>query len=155
MYNFSMFHVCISNKTKYHFIYQEIFLQILKYVGKIHRLNKPTLVNVIIVGNKKMQTLNYQYRHKNKPTDILSFSYDYQNLAKIIKQNILGDIYISYQKILLQANKYHHSVMREWCYLFAHGLLHLLGYDHQTKNDEKKMNDLSEKIMSRIKVGRW
>ncbi len=150
-----MFTVLIDNQTNYNFLYQKIFVLILQYIAQKHNFKYPTEVNLIIINNKKMQTLNYQYRMQNKPTDILSFSNDYKNLAKIIKKNILGDIYISYQKVVEQAKAYNHSIKREWCYLFAHGLLHLLDYDHQTKQEEKIMNVLTEKIMSKINVGRY
>ena len=59
----------------------------------------------------------------------------------------LGDIYISVEKAIEQANEYGHSVKRELSFLFVHGLLHLLGYDHMNEEDEKVMFDLQEKIL--------
>ena len=59
----------------------------------------------------------------------------------------LGDIYISVEKAVEQAKEYGHSVNRELSFLFVHGLLHLLGYDHMNEEDEKVMFDLQEKIL--------
>ena len=59
----------------------------------------------------------------------------------------LGDIYISVEKASEQAQEYGHSIKRELCFLFVHGLLHLLGYDHMNKEDEEVMFDLQEKIL--------
>lgn len=150
-----MFTMLINNETSYRFLYKKKLFQILNFIEQEHKFKYPTEVNLIIVNNKIIQKLNKKYRQQNKPTDILSFiNYD-KNLAQITQCNLLGDIYISYEKVLIQAKKYNHSIKREWCYLFTHGLLHLLGYDHQTKPDEKKMNVLTEKIMSKINVGRY
>ena len=59
----------------------------------------------------------------------------------------LGDIYISVEKAIEQANEYGHSIKRELSFLFVHGLLHLLGYDHMTKEDEEVMFTLQEAIL--------
>ena len=60
---------------------------------------------------------------------------------------ILGDIYISLDKASEQAKEYGHSMKRELCFLFVHGLLHLLGYDHMKKEDEEIMFSLQDKIL--------
>ena len=60
----------------------------------------------------------------------------------------LGDIYISVEKAEEQAKEYGHSIKRELCFLFVHGLLHLLGYDHMNEEDEKVMFSLQDQILS-------
>ena len=113
-----------------------------------------TEVSVIICTNHEIKKISKQYRNKNSPTDILSFPAGYKELKNIVGYNMLGDIFLSYEIIESQAIKFGHSLKREWSYLFAHGVLHLLGYDHKTKNDELKMNSIAYKIMKKVKVGR-
>lgn len=64
--------------------------------------------------------------------------------------NELGDIFINVQAIIDQASEYGHSMRREVCFLFTHGLLHLLGYDHMNENDEKEMFSLQDVILDDI-----
>ena len=66
----------------------------------------------------------------------------------------MGDIFICYDKILEQSQNYGHSVLREFSFLVTHGIYHLLGYDHMTKEDEKEMFDKQEKILELLKIGR-
>ena len=66
----------------------------------------------------------------------------------------IGDIIISYEKAQAQALEYNHSLNREMCFLFTHGVLHLLGYDHMNKNDEEVMFALQNKILSDLKINR-
>jgi probable rRNA maturation factor len=61
---------------------------------------------------------------------------------------------MSYEKIEEQAKEYEHGLKREWCYIFAHGIIHLLGYDHQTKSTEKEMNGIVEEVMKHLGVNR-
>ena len=145
----------IENKTKYNFKYKQLFKKIVKLIIKEESLIVKTEVNLIIVSNKKIKELSNQYRSQDKETDVLSFPTDYKTLFKKINYYMLGDIYISYQRILEQAQTYNHSLKREWSYLFTHGIYHLLGFDHandQTK--EKIMNSKVNNIMKLIKVGR-
>ena len=64
----------------------------------------------------------------------------------------LGDILISYETMLRQADDYGHSIEREMCFLFTHGLLHLLGYDHMEKDDEKEMFALQNEILEGLGI---
>ena len=66
----------------------------------------------------------------------------------------MGDIFISYEKIIEQANQYGHSILREFAFLVTHGIYHLLGFDHMTKEEEKVMFDKQEKILEILKIGR-
>ena len=66
----------------------------------------------------------------------------------------MGDIFISYDKVLEQANEYGHSELREFAFLVTHGLYHLLGYDHMNENDEKIMFEKQEKILELLKIER-
>ena len=95
------------------------------------------------------------------PTDVLSFAIEddmdktlIDQIGKLSKVREIGDIIISYEKAQSQATEYNHSLNREMCFLFTHGILHLLGYDHMNKNDEEVMFALQEKILSDLKINR-
>ena len=112
-----------------------------------HDLN--ALVDVTITTNQTIRKFNSMYRKKDMATDVLSFSF-LENPKKISGQPIhLGQIIISYQKVFSQATEYGHSREREFSFLFVHGLLHLLGYNHETASDEQKMLALQDKILGK------
>ncbi len=144
----------ISNKTKYNFKQKRLFKKIVKLVGKELRMNSKMELGLIIVNNKEIKKINQKYRNKNYATDILSFPQGAIEIHKQIGYYLLGDMYVSFEKIESQAKEFGHSSKREWAYIFTHGLLHLFGYDHIKKSEEEKMNALTDKIMKKIKVGR-
>lgn len=96
-------------------------------------------VAVTFVDNDHIQQLNRQFRDKDKPTDVLSFPLD--------EEDALGDIIISIPKAREQAEQYGHSFEREMGFLAVHGFLHLLGYDHETEEEEKAMFGRQEQIL--------
>ena len=89
-----------------------------------------------------MQTLNRKYRGKNYPTDVLSFVYGEESVEGI---PFLGEIVISPEIAWLQARRRKADPEKEMRMLLLHGLLHLLGYDHE--NDHGEMNRLQAKVM--------
>ena len=104
--------------------------------------------NIIIVDNEYIHNLNREYRGIDRPTDVISFALEDNKDFVEVDHRILGDIYISIDKALEQAESYGHSFKREICFLAVHGFLHLLGYDHTlSKEDEKIMFDLQDEIM--------
>jgi probable rRNA maturation factor len=104
-------------------------------------------VDVTLVSDAEMKKLNRQYRGKNKPTDVLSFG---QKDMKIGKQTILGDIIIAKETTTKQAKKAGHSINNEYAMLAVHGLLHLLGYDHERLKDEVVMFALQRKLLESV-----
>ncbi len=102
--------------------------------------------NIILVDDKKIRELNKTYRNIDKTTDVISFALEDNESIKMEKR-ILGDIYISCDTALRQAKEYGHSTLREFSFLSVHGLLHLLGYDHETLKDEKIMFKKQELIL--------
>ncbi len=107
------------------------------------------LFNVIIVDNEAIKKINSEYRHIDRETDVISFALeDEETLVNPSGVRILGDIYISIDKVRSQALEYGHSFKRELSFLAVHGLLHLLGYDHMTKEDEEKMFKKQEEVLS-------
>ncbi len=120
-------------------------------------------VSVNFVSEAEIQSLNKKFRDVDRVTDVLSFP----NLEKKCDQRLanfeqekldgvlfLGDIVICKKKAKMQAKEFGHSQKREICFLALHGLLHLLGFDHIEKDDEKLMQDTAEKILSQFGVGR-
>lgn len=102
-------------------------------------------ISLTLTDNEGIMLINYEYRKIDKPTDVLSFPMD--------EDTILGDIIISIEKALQQANEYGHSFEREISFLCVHGLLHLLGYDHEKSDaDEKIMFAHQDNIMNLLRI---
>ena len=104
--------------------------------------------NVIIVDNEFIHKMNREYRGIDRPTDVISFALEDEHDIDYDDFRLLGDIYISIDKAKEQAKEYGHSLRREICFLSVHGLLHLLGYDHMEKEDEKVMFARQEMILN-------
>lgn len=149
-----MIKVLIKKEVKSPFKYSRLYKKIAKATLELLKIEGHTEVSVIIVNNDLIRQLYKEYKNKDKATDVLSFEAGFRELAPMIGYNMLGDIYISFEKVAEQAREYNHSQKREWAYLFAHGMLHLCGYDHMTDETEKEMNDLANQIMEKVKVGR-
>lgn len=117
------------------------------------KILKPEQKNISVglsFSNKEeIQQLNKKYRNKDVPTDVLSFHSDPE-----IADDYLGDIVICYQVCQDQAIKYEHSLKREFSFLFLHGLLHLAGYDHEEKEEERIMFALQDEILNELNIKR-
>lgn len=111
------------------------------------------IFSIIFVTPEEIQKLNSEYRKIDRVTDVISFALE-DDEDKILNLRILGDIYICIDKMLEQAKEYGHSNKRELSFLTVHGLLHLLGYDHQTVEEEKEMFGLQDKILEEEKIVR-
>ena len=109
--------------------------------------------SVIIIDNERIHEINKEYRGIDRPTDVISFALE-EDEDYEVKERLLGDIYISIDKVYEQAKEYGHSVKRELFFLVTHGFLHLLGYDHMNEEDEKEMFSLQEKILDEYGVKR-
>ncbi len=97
-------------------------------------------ISLIIVDTDEIHRLNYEYRHIDRPTDVLSFE-EYED-------DSLGEIFICDDKVIEQAQAYNHSIEREFAFLLSHGIFHLLGYDHQDEVHEKIMINLQEGLLN-------
>lgn len=109
---------------------------------------KNVMFNVIIVDNESIHKINKEYRNVNRPTDVITFALEDDKVIDTPYVRVLGDIYISYDKVISQAEEYGHSTKREICFLAIHGLLHLLGYDHMNKEEEEKMFKLQKELLN-------
>lgn len=102
-------------------------------------------VSVAFVTNDQIQKLNKKYRNKDEATDVLSFPID---------NEILGDIIISTQRAVEQAEEYGHSLERELAFLTVHGILHLFGYDHHGAKEKKEMRQKEERVLTQLGISR-
>lgn len=135
----------IINTTTYDIENINDINNVINYALKYLKIEN-SVFNIIIVDNTYIRELNKNYRNKDSETDVISFALnDYSDITTNI--NMLGDIYISYDKAVEQANTYIHSIKREITFLSVHGLLHLLGYDHMIKEEENIMFKLQEEIL--------
>lgn len=113
-------------------------------------------LSITIVKNEEIKEINQKYRSIDQVTDVISFAIEDNDENEINfffegKESpfprLLGDIFISIDKTKEQAQEYGHSFERELSFLVVHGFLHLNGYDHQTKKEEKEMFRLQEEIL--------
>ena len=123
-------------------------------VLRLEEFGAPAEISVTFVDNKKIHELNKQYRHKDAPTDVLSFPMGENGVYDINHDTgakILGDIVISMEKAVEQAERFDHSLDREVGYLTAHSVLHLLGYDHERGGiDRVRMREKEEQVMTQL-----
>ncbi|MCM1370601.1 MAG: rRNA maturation RNase YbeY [Clostridium sp.] len=143
-----MIEIGIFNETKDKIEYIDILKPLLLYALEKENLNNLEF-NVIIINNDEIWKINKEYRGIDRPTDVISFALeDFKDVTYQDNHRVLGDIYISIDKVKEQAKEYGHSEMRELAFLAVHGLLHLLGYDHMNKEDEKIMFEKQELILN-------
>lgn len=114
-----------------------------------------TSFNLIIVDNNYIHELNKNYRGIDRETDVITFALEDED-SLVVGENvrILGDIYISIDRARSQAVDYGHSFLRELSFLAVHGFYHLLGYDHQTKEEEEVMFGKQEEVLSSYGINR-
>lgn len=137
-----------TNNTKFiHF--EADFIAILSKTKEMLAIEKDYELSLIFVDSQQIHQVNLEYRNIDRPTDVISFalkdSADEFELAEL--EDELGDIFINLDAVVTQAKEYGHSERREICFLFTHGLLHLLGYDHMQPEDEEKMFYLQDVIL--------
>ncbi|MFC3039094.1 rRNA maturation RNase YbeY [Virgibacillus xinjiangensis] len=137
----------------------DLLQKLLDYTAKTENIPQEAEISVNFTDNDEIQELNRNYRQKDKPTDVISFALQetVEGEPEISGDDgplILGDIVISIDKAKEQAEEYGHSIERELGFLAVHGLLHLLGYDHMEKEDEKKMFSRQEDILGEFGVER-
>ena len=126
-------------------------------------------VNIILTSNEEIQQINLEQRGVDAPTDVLSFpmiEYAYPSDFTVLEADsfdsfdpdtgelILGDIVISVDKVLEQAEKYGHDVKREYAFLIAHSMLHLFGYDHMDEVERENMELKQEEILTHLNIKR-
>ncbi|PKK94157.1 MAG: rRNA maturation RNase YbeY [Tenericutes bacterium HGW-Tenericutes-6] len=121
---------------------QKIIKSIFKHV------KEKKSMEVVFVSQDDIKHMNRTYRDIDKPTDVLSFPNEDDDIKS------LGDIFISIEQAKKQAIDYGHSFEREIGFLAVHGYLHLKGYDHHTEEEEKIMTTMQEAILKKAKLER-
>jgi len=106
------------------------------------------IFSVTFVDDLAIQSINRDYRGKDSVTDVISFAFEEKSKIVYNDFRFLGDIYICIPRMIVQSIEYRHSEKRELCFLSIHGLLHLLGYDHQTPTEEEVMFKLQEMLLN-------
>ena len=111
-------------------------------------------VSVVVVDKEKIHEINRTYRNVDRVTDVISFAFEDNEGITPDGVRILGEIYLCIDKAKEQAREYGHSDKREICYLAIHGLLHLLGYNHEKVEDKSIMREKEEEILELYDAGR-
>ena len=130
---------------------EEVLNEVLKEMRRLALISKKerVILELSCVSKTKIKALNLKFRKKNKPTDILSFESGTENQPKGMR--ILGELVFCLEVLKKQAKEQKHSNEVEMTILLVHGLLHLLGFDHERSvKDEKKMKQLEEQVLSKI-----
>lgn len=131
----------------------------LQAVARLNGLPEAAEVDVTIVDDEEIHALNREYRDMDKPTDVLSFALDEDSeesdepeLVGGPEEHLYGDIIISAETALRQAEEYGHGLEREMTYLAVHGMFHLLGYDHMTEEEKSVMRVKEEEALRAINL---
>ena len=125
-------------------------------------------VELLLTNNAEIQRINNEFRGIDRPTDVLSFPMieydspadfssveeDDSNFDPETGELILGNIVISKEKVIAQAEEYGHSVKREFAFLIAHSMLHLLGYDHMEDEERLVMEEKQRNILDNLGITR-
>ncbi len=132
-------------------------LETLDYEG----MENDAEVSVTFVDDEGIREINKRFRNMDKPTDVLSFpllDYEGESEEPFFDElcHNLGDIVISLERAMAQANEFGHSFEREVAFLTAHSMLHLLGYDHELSDEDdadmrKRQNDIMERLGLSVK----
>jgi probable rRNA maturation factor len=149
--------------------YKKIIEDVINKVLDYEKCPYEAEVNLILTDDTEIHKINKEYRDIDRPTDVLSFpmiDYEMPSDFSIVEEQeedyfnpetgelILGDIIISVDKVLEQADSYHHSVTREFAFLVAHSMLHLCGYDHMEEEEAKLMESKQREILAELNINR-
>ena len=138
----------IFNQTEEEIDELETVRKVLDFAVKKENLENVDF-NVIIVREDYIHELNKNYRNIDRVTDVITFALeDDDTVLNASDRRVLGDVYICLDRAKSQAIEYQHSFLREIFFLAVHGFYHLLGYDHQTKEEEEVMFTKQEEVLS-------
>lgn len=124
---------------------RKIIINILQYL----KIEEKIEVSILFTEDKFIKSLNKKYRGINKSTDVLTFNLEEGDLKfpEVDKNKLLGDIVVSVETAQRQANNLNHNLENELMILLIHGLLHLIGYDHEEDRDNKIMQVKEKEIL--------
>ena len=125
---------------------KEINFDFEKIIKDVEKYESNKEISLILVDKDEIHKINLEYRHKDYPTDVISFEAYEEDIEE--DNNYAGDIFLCIDKVYEQATEYGHSLEREFAFLLVHGVLHLHGYDHIEKNDEVIMFAKQEEFLN-------
>ena len=148
--------------------YEELANKVVQKVLDMEGCPYDAQVNLVLTDNEEIQRVNTEFREIAAPTDVLSFPmipFETPADYAIVEEDesyfdldtdelLLGDIMISVDKVFAQAEEYGHSVTREFCFLVAHSMLHLLGYDHMTPEEAVVMENKQRTALDELGITR-
>ena len=148
--------------------YEELAKKVVQKILDMEGCPYDAQVNLVLTDNEEIQRVNTEFREIASPTDVLSFPMipfetpaDYAMVEEDqsyfdldTDELLLGDIMISVDKVFAQAEEYGHSVTREFCFLVAHSMLHLLGYDHMTPEEAVVMENKQRTALDELGITR-
>ena len=148
--------------------YEELAKKVVQKVLDMEGCPYDAQVNLVLTDNEEIQRVNTEFREIAAPTDVLSFPmipFETPADYAIVEEDqsyfdldtdelLLGDIMISVDKVFAQAEEYGHSVTREFCFLVAHSMLHLLGYDHMTPEEAVVMENKQRTALDELGITR-
>ena len=153
--------VLIDNRTDFEItpetekLFNDVITESLRY----EEFDPQCEISLSIVNNDEIQEINKQYRNIDAPTDVLSFpllTFEEGEQADVNENDelMLGDIIISIEKAISQAEEYGHGLKRELAFLTAHSMLHLMGYDHMEDDEREEMFEKQEAILNNLGITR-
>lgn len=126
--------------------------KVLAFLSQEFDLSNQSL-SLRIVSPSESQVLNRTYRGKDKPTNVLSFPYTDQSDFPLPKQiQPLGDLALCHEVIVMEAQTQHKSLQDHYIHLIIHGILHLLGYDHENDTDAEEMETLEINLLKTLAI---
>ena len=148
--------------------YEELAEKVVQKVLDMEGCAYDAQVNLVLTDNEEIERVNTEFREIHAPTDVLSFPmipFETPADYAIVEEDqsyfdldtdelLLGDIMISVDKVFAQAEEYGHSVTREFCFLVAHSMLHLLGYDHMTPEEAVVMENKQRTALDELGITR-
>ncbi len=155
-------------KEEFDFDYEQTINDVILAAIEYVKCPYECMVEVDIVYNSEIQELNKEFREIDKPTDVLSFPLvDYEEAGNFdfleetddfmyfepeSGELLLGNIVLSYDKILSQAEEYGHNTRREMAFLVAHSMFHLFGYDHMEDDERLEMEGMQEEVLANLNI---
>lgn len=159
-----------EQEQKLPFDYVNVAEKVISQVLDMEECPYESEVSLTLTDNTEIKRLNQEFRQMDKPTDVLSFPLvdftkpgDYSLLESQgwevyfnpeSGELMLGDIVISVERAMEQAREYGHSLKREYAFLIAHSMLHLLGYDHMDPEEAKDMEERQEAALEKLNISR-
>ena len=156
-----------ETEVKFEFNYTDLAQKVIDFCLDYNNFPYEAEVNLTLTDNEGIHEINKEFRNIDRPTDVLSFPMlnyktpgdfsfldeeDNDDFNPDTGEAMLGDIIISVDKVLEQAENYGHSVEREYAFLITHSMLHLFGYDHMEEDEAKIMEEKQKDILHKMNI---